>query len=77
MLPFPLYTNPVSGMLNLTTMLPEHCCRPDLGPKSYLATGRYEEHDDGTDSVTKLHLDMADAINVLVDARRRQLDDAQ
>ena len=70
MLPFPIYANPVSGMLNMTTALPEYCCRPDLGPKSYLATGRVKEHNDGTDSATKLHLDMADAINILVHTQK-------
>lgn len=68
-LPFACYTNPVSGMLNLTTALPEYRCRPDLGPKSYLATGRVRERCDGTDSVTKLHLDMTDAVNILVHAQ--------
>lgn len=76
-LPFARYSNPVSGMLNLTTALPEYRCRPDVGPKGYIATGRMEERDDGTDSVAKLHLDMTDAVNVLVHAQNKQKGDAK
>lgn len=75
MLPAAVYTNPVSGMLNLTTALPEARLRPDLGPKTYLATGRFEERNDGTDSVTKLHLDMADAINILLHSQSKTEDE--
>eukprot|EP00803_Ostreobium_quekettii_P003370 evm.model.scf_1331.2 EVM.evm.TU.scf_1331.2 scf_1331:6253-15377(-) len=64
MLPMPEYTDPHVGPLNLTTLLPRHRLPPDLGPKTYLALGRVREHPGG-DCVTKLHLDMSDAVNVL------------
>lgn len=61
-LPLPLYTNR-SGALNLASRLPEFFVRPDLGPKMYNAYGLAREPKLGT---TNLHLDMADAVNVLL-----------
>ncbi|KAL0045073.1 hypothetical protein WJX82_007369 [Trebouxia sp. C0006] len=63
-LPFPEYAHP-GGSLNVANYLSQDLVKPDLGPKSYIATGRPKEHDEG-DSVTKLHVDLSDAINVLV-----------
>lgn len=52
-----------SGCLNLASRLPECFVRPDLGPKMYIAYGSAKCFSRGT---TNLHLDVSDAVNVLV-----------
>ncbi|XP_015112860.1 probable JmjC domain-containing histone demethylation protein 2C isoform X3 [Diachasma alloeum] len=61
-LPLSEYTHR-DGRLNLASRLP--CCfiRPDLGPKMYNAYGSAVYSNKGT---TNLHLDISDAVNVMV-----------
>ncbi|KAJ3691070.1 hypothetical protein LUZ61_020234 [Rhynchospora tenuis] len=75
-LPFKEYTDPNSGPLNLAVKLPANMLKPDLGPKTYIAYGIREELVEG-DSVTKLHCDMSDAINILTHTSEVKLNPEQ
>lgn len=67
MLPLSFYTHPHVAPLNLATMMPKVSNPTDLGPKTYIASGQIEEHEgEEWDSVTKLHQDMSDAVNILL-----------
>lgn len=61
-LPLPEYTHR-DGILNLAGRLPSWFVRPDLGPKMYNAYGSALYPTKGT---TNLHLDVSDAVNVMV-----------
>ncbi|XP_018331475.1 probable JmjC domain-containing histone demethylation protein 2C [Agrilus planipennis] len=61
-LPLSEYTHR-TGKLNLASRLPECFVRPDLGPKMYNAYGSALHPTKGT---TNLHLDISDAVNVMV-----------
>ncbi|RDX72533.1 Lysine-specific demethylase JMJ25, partial [Mucuna pruriens] len=75
-LPFQEYSDPRAGILNLAVKLPPHVLKPDLGPKTYIAYGIKEELGRG-DSVTKLHCDMSDAVNILTHTAEVTLTDEQ
>ncbi|BET01767.1 JmjC domain, hydroxylase [Nesidiocoris tenuis] len=61
-LPMAEYTHR-NGRLNLASRLPDCFVRPDLGPKMYTAYGSAVHPSAGT---TNLHLDISDAVNVMV-----------
>ena len=61
-LPLPEYTQR-NGVLNLASRLPDFFVKPDLGPKMYVAYGSALHPKEGT---TNLHLDISDAVNVMV-----------
>ncbi|XP_035838604.1 uncharacterized protein LOC110908467 isoform X3 [Helianthus annuus] len=66
-LPFKEYTHPHDGNFNLATKLPTNCVKPDVGPKTHISYGFGQELGRG-DSVTKLHFNMYDVVNVLTHA---------
>lgn len=55
------------GQLNLAARLPVSFVRPDLGPKMYSAYGNASNQDPNKlMSTTNLHVDISDAVNLLV-----------
>ncbi|TPX66285.1 hypothetical protein SpCBS45565_g04598 [Spizellomyces sp. 'palustris'] len=66
LIPIPVYTHP-DGKFNLVSHISEKDVPPDLGPKMYAAYGYDPDQTGGT---TNLHLDVADAANVLVSSQR-------
>jgi len=61
-LPLPEYTHR-NGVFNLASRLPDFFVKPDLGPKMYSAYGAsfYPR-----EASTNLHLDISDAVNLLL-----------
>ncbi|KAJ6333790.1 hypothetical protein OIU77_009635 [Salix suchowensis] len=75
-LPFQEYSDPNAGILNVAVKFPADHLKPDLGPKTYIAYGTREELGRG-DSVTKLHCDMSDAVNILTHTAEVALSEEQ
>lgn len=63
-LPMQEYTHR-DGIFNLASRLPECFVRPDLGPKMYTAYANSSSKNNKI-GTTNLHLDISDAVNVLV-----------
>ncbi|KZS95122.1 Clavaminate synthase-like protein [Sistotremastrum niveocremeum HHB9708] len=60
--PIPNYSRR-DGVLNIASYFPTNCVAPDIGPKMYNA---FASHDGpGSNGSTRLHMDMADAVNVM------------
>ncbi|TBU31981.1 Clavaminate synthase-like protein [Dichomitus squalens] len=51
------------GVLNIASHFPSNAIAPDLGPKMYNAMASFESQ--GSKGSTRLHMDMADAINIM------------
>ncbi|OJT13379.1 Lysine-specific demethylase 3A [Trametes pubescens] len=51
------------GVLNIASHFPSNTIAPDLGPKMYNAMASFESQ--GSKGSTRLHMDMADAINIM------------
>ena len=64
-LPQPEYTRR-QGALNLAARLPIYSLPPDLGPKMYVAYGTLGGGTEQPYGTTCLHMDMADAVNLMV-----------
>ncbi|KAM7518030.1 hypothetical protein LguiB_016992 [Lonicera macranthoides] len=75
-LPFKEYTHPHDGYLNLAAKLPARSLKPDMGPKMCIAYGVSQELGRG-DSVTEIHYDMSDSVNVLMHNAAVTLDSLQ
>ncbi|KAL4082085.1 hypothetical protein V8B97DRAFT_161135 [Scleroderma yunnanense] len=60
--PVPSYVRR-DGTLNIASHFPSNTVAPDLGPKMYNAMASYESA--GSKGSTRLHMDMADALNIM------------
>jgi lysine-specific demethylase 3 len=60
--PVPSYARR-DGALNIASHFPSNTVAPDLGPKMYNAMASFESA--GSKGSTRLHMDMADAINIM------------
>ncbi|KAL1407437.1 hypothetical protein Q8F55_006870 [Vanrija albida] len=67
-LPVPDFTRR-DGVLNLYSHFPAGPTRPDIGPKMYNAFAAREEA--GGMGSTRLHMDVADAVNIMLHASKR------
>ncbi|KAJ7429071.1 Clavaminate synthase-like protein [Mycena galericulata] len=65
--PVPSYARD-DGVFNIASHFPFNVIAPDLGPKMYNAHANLE--DSNTQGSTRLHMDMADAINIMAYAAR-------
>ncbi|KAI7736860.1 hypothetical protein M8C21_027339 [Ambrosia artemisiifolia] len=61
------------GNYNLATKLPTNCLKPDVAPKTQISYGFAQELGRG-DSVTNLHFNISDVVNVLTHATTVTLD---
>lgn len=61
-LPIKQYTHR-NSILNLASGIPEFFSKPDLGPKLYIAYSSADTYKQGT---TNLHIDISDAVNLMI-----------
>jgi len=61
--PMPNYARR-DGVLNIASHFPSNTVMPDLGPKLYIALATNDE--EGSKGSTRLHMDMADGVNIMV-----------
>ncbi|CAF3441956.1 unnamed protein product [Rotaria socialis] len=55
-----------AGVLNIVERLPTSVVKPDLGPKLYIAYSQLKSKESKKAGTTNLHIDVSDAVNVLV-----------
>ncbi|KAJ7175655.1 Clavaminate synthase-like protein [Mycena filopes] len=59
------------GVLNISSHFPKDFVPPDLGPKMYNAYGNPQQTGPDSEGSTKLHMDMADALNIMLHAEEQ------
>ncbi|VDB91674.1 unnamed protein product [Peniophora sp. CBMAI 1063] len=65
--PMPSYTRR-DGVFNIASHFPQNALKPDLGPKMYNAFATFETA--GSKGSTRLHMDVADAVNIMLWSKR-------